>query len=132
MLINRPDWDEYYLGIADAVSARGECLRRRVGAVIVRDHSIVSTGYNGAPAGEPSCLEGACPRANSGVRPGSGYSESGCRAIHAESNAIIRAGLDRCLGATIYITDEPCDLCTPLIQAAGITRVVFKEKDVRD
>lgn len=121
----RPNWDEYYLGIARAVSRRGECLRRRVGAVIVRDYSIVSTGYNGAPAGEVSCLQGGCPRAVSDATPGTDYAAYGCVAIHAEANAIIRAGRDRCLGATIYVTSKPCDMCEPLIKAAGIERVIY-------
>lgn len=120
----RPDWDEYYLGIATAVSARGECSRRQVGAVIVSWHTIVSTGYNGAPAGRPSCLEGACPRARSNAEPGEGYAASGCTAVHAEANAIIRAGRERCDGATIYVTEVPCSLCESLIAAAGLARVV--------
>lgn len=120
----RPSWDEYYSGIARAVSQRGECVRRQVGAVIVKNHTIIATGYNGAPAGEPSCLDGACPRAFSDAKPGEGYAQSGCKAIHAETNAIIRAGRDRCLGATMYITTDPCELCRPLIAAAGISRVV--------
>jgi dCMP deaminase len=120
----RPTVDEYYLGIARAVAARAECSRRQVGAVIVRDQSIMSTGFNGAPPGEPSCLDGACPRALSGVAPGTGYASSGCVAVHAEANAIIRAGRERCLGATLYVTSECCDLCAPLVRAAGITRVV--------
>jgi dCMP deaminase len=121
---HRPTVDEYYLGIARAVAARAECSRRQVGAVIVRDQSIMSTGFNGAPPGEPSCLDGACPRALSGVAPGTGYASSGCVAVHAEANAIIRAGRERCLGATLYVTSECCDLCAPLVRAAGITRVV--------
>lgn len=125
----RPDWDTYYLGIAEAVSKRGECIRRQVGAVIVREHSIVSTGYNGAPAGEVSCLDNGCPRAFSNARPGTGYAASGCRAIHAETNAIIRAGRERCIGATIYVTAQPCDLCAPLVAAAGITRVVWLDEN---
>lgn len=123
----RPDWDTYYLNIAEAVSRRAECTRRKVGAVIVRDHSIVATGYNGAPSGFRSCLDGACPRAHSSASPGTDYAISGCTAIHAETNAIIRAGRERTLGATIYITHKPCDLCTPLIEAAGIARIVHKE-----
>jgi dCMP deaminase len=120
----RPGWDEYYLGIAEAVSRRGECSRRQVGAVIVREHSIVGTGYNGAPAGQASCLDGACPRAALDVVPGTGYAATGCHVIHAEANALIRAGRERTLGATLYVTCAPCDLCSPLIEAAGITRVV--------
>lgn len=120
----RPTVDEYYLGIAAAVSARGECSRRRVGAVIVRDGSIMGTGFNGAPPGERSCLDGACPRAYKDVVGGIGYADSGCVVIHAEMNAIIRAGRERCLGATLYVTHECCELCAPLVRAAGITRVV--------
>lgn len=132
--MERPNWDEYYLGIASAVSARGECTRRRVGAVIVRGNTIVGTGYNGAPPGALSCLSGGCPRANSNAVPGTDYEKSGCVAIHAEANAIIRAGYERTLGSTIYITADPCDLCLPLIAAAGIVRAVspFKVYDIQN
>lgn len=127
MIVNkRPTWNEYYLGIAESVSKRGECTRRQVGAVIVKDHTIVSTGYNGSPPGRASCLEGHCPRAtNPDAEPGTGYSSSGCVAIHAEANAIMRAGRERCVGATIYINTVPCDLCMPLIEAAGIERMIY-------
>lgn len=128
----RPTIDEYYLGIATAVAARAECTRRQVGAVIVNEMAIVATGFNGAPPGEPSCLDGACPRAHSDVSPGSGYAASGCVAIHAEANAIIRAGRERCLGATLYVTHEPCDLCAPLVRAAGIARVVTPTRSTTD
>ncbi len=122
----RPSVDEYYLGIAVAVSARAECVRRKIGAVIVRDQMIISTGYNGAPPGELSCLDGACPRARAfgPIKAGTGYAESGCVVIHAEANALLRAGRQRCLKATMYISDKSCDLCAPLIRAAGIIRVV--------
>lgn len=121
----RPTWDEFYLGMAHAGAARAECTRRQVGAVIVRSHTVMATGYNGAPPGLPNCLDGHCPRATSTATPGEDYAASGCVAIHAEANAIIRAGRDRCLGATIYLTTEPCELCRPLILAAGIERVVY-------
>jgi len=120
----RPEWDEYYLLIAHAVSTRGECTRRQVGAVIVKDHTIISTGYNGAAPGARSCLDGACPRANSDAEPGQDYAQTGCHVIHAETNAIIRSGRDRASGATMYVTEEPCVLCVPLIRAAGISEVV--------
>lgn len=124
----RPGWNEYYLGIARSVAVRGECVRRQVGALVVSDYTIVSTGYNGAPPGQPSCLTGACPRgALDGVTPGTGYADTGCVVIHAEVNAIIRAGLDRCSGSTLYVTDTPCDLCAPLIANARIARVVTPE-----
>lgn len=122
--MTRPTIDEYYLGIAQAVSARAECVRRKIGAVIVKDDAIIGTGFNGAPPGERSCLDGACPRARKDVVAGIGYAETGCVAIHAEVNAIIRAGRERCLGATLYVTDTCCVLCAPIVRAAGIIRVV--------
>lgn len=126
----RPDWDTYYLQIARAVSARADCTRRKVGAIIVLGDDIVSTGYNGAPKGDPGCLSsGACPRgqlSNLELAPGSSYDTGtgACIALHAEQNAIIRAGR-LCRGATLYITHEPCDGCARLIKGAGISRIVF-------
>lgn len=128
----RPDWDTYYLGIARAVSARADCTRRKVGAIIVQGDRIVSTGYNGAPATKPGCLtERACPRGRLStleVTPGSSYDtgSGACIALHAEQNAILRAGLD-CRGATLYLTDAPCDGCARLIEGAGIARIVFPD-----
>ncbi|HQZ85890.1 MAG: dCMP deaminase [Actinomycetota bacterium] len=125
----RPGWESYYLGIAHAVAARGECTRRQVGAVIVHHHSIIATGYNGAPPGWTSCLDGGCPRADSDATPGSGYADSKCVAIHAEMNAIVRAGRERCLGATLYTTHEPCEMCMPLVHASGLYAVVWGSPD---
>lgn len=118
----RPGWDEYFLGIARAVSARGDCSRRKVGAVLVRpDRRIASTGYNGAAPGTPGCLELPCPRVTRAtICPG--YSD--CRAVHAEANALLYASKNDCEGATLYITDPPCDGCLKLIRGAGIARVV--------
>lgn len=122
---HRPDWDEYFLGIADAVSKRGECTRRRVGAVLVKDKRIRATGYNGAPSGAPSCLLGQCPRAFSNVAPGSSYDTGAgtCIAVHAEANVLLYATRDDCEGATLYITDDPCEGCTRLILGSGVVRV---------
>lgn len=143
----RPDWDEYFLSIAQAVAARADCTRRQVGAVIVRQQRIVATGYNGAPAGMPGCLSGACPRGHHRQitfdngswcacghpwpcpdyhAPGSGYNTPAgyCIAIHAEANAILYAGRERCLAAILYITHHPCDGCAKLIWAAGIARII--------
>ena len=124
----RPRWDEYFMGIAEAVATRADCSRRQIGAVIVKDNRIVSTGYNGAPAGKAGCLEGACPRARSDVEPGSQY-ETGageCIAIHAEANALLYTSRDKCEGATIYITCQPCTWCAKLINGAGIKRIVWE------
>lgn len=132
---DRPGWDRYYLDIALAVAARGECTRNRVGAVIVGDQTILSTGYNGAPPGAVSCLAGGCPRGQhtlEEIPSGSGYAETGCTVIHAEANAIIRAGREQCTGATIYITSNPCPGCTSLIRASGLERAVWLGDDEQD
>lgn len=127
----RPNWDEYFLGIAEAVAARGECTRSQVGAVLVgADKRLRSAGYNGAPTGAPSCLKGACPRATSNAVPGvSSYEEgpSRCIAIHAEANVLLFASKDDCTGATIYVTRNPCDGCQKMILGAGVGRVVTPE-----
>lgn len=121
--------DEEGLAIATAASLRADCTRRRVGACIMApDGSVVVTGRNGLAAGKPGCLtEGACPRGQMTYeqQPGSiAYEQSGCRAIHAEVNAIMRAGRDRCIGSTIYISEEPCFGCDVVIEGAGIVRIV--------
>lgn len=121
----RPSFDEFYLDIAKSVATRGECVRRKVGSVLVKDNAIVAASYNGAPSGEDSCLDGACPRAREeGVVSGVGYEKSGCRVIHSEVNLLLRASWHQMQGATLYCTDDPCEMCAPLIRAAGIARVV--------
>lgn len=124
--IKRPSWDEYYLGIAKAVSTRGDCVRRQHGAVVVRDHKIISTGYNGTPPGDDrSCGKtGQCPR---NLDPTSKHGEGSydlCWATHAEANALLRADWSDLQGSTIYITGAPCPGCAKLIKSAGILRVV--------
>lgn len=122
----RPDWDFYFLGICEAVAERADCTRRKVGAVIVKDHRIVSTGYNGAPAGHNGCLAGACPRGKlsfAELPQGSPY-DGNCIAVHAEANAIIYGDYDRMRNADLYCTDFPCDGCMKLIWGAGIIRLV--------
>jgi dCMP deaminase len=126
----RPDWDEWALGVAEAVALRGECTHRRVGCVILDEwHRVVSAGYNGAPAGvHPSCLEGGCPRGR--LKAGSGtrfdVPEGECIAVHAEQNALLYADPGRLRGAALYCTDEPCHVCSRLIRGTGIIRVVSK------
>jgi dCMP deaminase len=128
--VSRPSWDEYFLGIAVAVSARADCRRARHGAVIVGpDRRVVATGYNGSPPGGPSCLAGECPRGlksydeRPGARQGNNdYSD--CVAIHAEANALVHGAYAQAVGGTVYITGKPCDMCSKLIKAAGIERVV--------
>jgi dCMP deaminase len=128
-----PSWDEYFLGIAQAVAARAKCVRRRVGAVLVLDKRIIATGYNGAASGLPDCLEGACPRGQLDYDqvPGLGdYDRPGspgfCIAIHAEVNALLFATRDT-KGATAFITDQPCPGCRKALAAAGIIRAVWPE-----
>ena len=129
--MSRPDWDSYFLNIANAVAARSDCERSRVGAVVVRERRIRSTGYNGAPAGKPGCE--SCPRRLSGVAPGSNYSSGAgkCVAVHAEENAIDYCNREDLPGSTLYITRAPCYGCQKLIAATGIVRVVTPEGEIR-
>lgn len=117
----RPTWDEYGLELARAASIRGDCTRRQVGAVVMdQNHRIVGAGYNGYPSGEPGCLsDGACPRGRLTYEEqpaGRGYASSGCKAVHAEVNAVEHALRSLSWEApapelTVYITDEPCEDC---------------------
>ena len=128
----RPGWNEWALGLAEAVSARADCTRRQVGAVLLGpDHRVLGTGYNGYPARQPGCLSsGACPRGRLSydqVPAGASYTsgEGVCGAMHAEENAI--AWTDRALriGATLYVTDEPCPNCRRFLSGCGIAAVVW-------
>lgn len=131
----RPGWDEYFIGIAKAVATRATCLRRKYGAVITKDNSIVSTGYNGAPAGMKDCLEvGKCTRKELQIPHGERYEL--CHSVHAEANAIIRASADELRGATIYISgadesneciSEPCMMCKRMILNSRIAKVVYSD-----
>lgn len=121
---HRPNWDYYFLDIAKSVSARGDCKRAQHGALIVKDNRIVSTGYNGAPSGVPGCLAGNCPRAETNTKEHYDPDYSDCISLHAEQNAIAYANRSDTVGATIYITGPPCDMCSKLIKAAGIIRIV--------
>ncbi|WP_405725474.1 deoxycytidylate deaminase [Anaerotignum sp.] len=124
---DRVSWDEYFMQIADIVKTRSTCLRRQVGAVIVKENRIITTGYNGAPSGLKHCTEiGGCERARLNIP--SGQRHELCRALHAEQNAIIQAakiGVST-EGATIYITLQPCVICAKMLVNAGIKRIVFK------
>ena len=121
----RPSWDEYFMEIARVVSRRSNCSRRSVGAVIEKDHHILSAGYNGTPRGIANCFAGGCPRCGGEVKPGSHLEE--CLCVHAEQNAICQAA---CFGvtiegSTIYVTISPCLTCAKLIINAGIREVVY-------
>ena len=122
--ISRPSWDEYFLSIAKLVAERSTCLRRQVGAVIVKDKRILTTGYNGAPSGLDHCDKTGCMREKLNIP--SGQRHELCRALHAEMNAILQAaqyGIS--LGESIiYCTNQPCIICAKMIINAGIKRVV--------
>lgn len=124
----RPSWDEYFMQMAELTAKRSTCLRRQVGAVIVKDKHIIATGYNGAPRGLKHCDElGGCLRQK--LQVPSGQRHELCRALHAEQNAIIQAAT---LGqsieeGTIYVTHQPCVICAKMIINAGIKRIVVRE-----
>lgn len=133
----RPAKDNYYLDIADAVSRRSTCLRRRYGAIIVRSDEILSTGYNGAPRGRKNCTElNFCKRDALGIPSGERYEL--CRSVHAEANAIISAARRDMLGGTLYLVGRdaktgelipdasPCSMCRRLIINSGISEVVIR------
>ena len=124
-------WAEYFMDLAKTCSTRSNCLRANVGAVIVgTDKKIKATGYNGTPSGVQSCYErGACYRIENKIESGTRYET--CRSIHAEQNAIIQAGQDRCQGASMYIYghDFICILCKRFIIQAGIKEVFLRKDD---
>ena len=125
--MNRPSWDEYFMQMAELTAQRSTCLRRQVGAIIVKEKHIMATGYNGAPKGLPHCEElGGCLREKLEIP--SGERHELCRALHAEQNAIIQAAtLGQSIeGATIYITHQPCIICAKMIINAGISRIVIR------
>jgi dCMP deaminase len=120
----RPAWDDYFLDIVGIVAHRATCIRRHVGAALVRDRRILSTGYNGAPSGLRHCLEIGCLRERMNIP--SGERHELCRGLHAEQNAIIQAALHGVgvNGATLYCTNQPCIICAKMIINAGIVRIV--------
>jgi dCMP deaminase len=121
----RPSWDQYFMDIARVVALRGNCIKRRIAAVIVKDRRIISTGYNGTPRGITNCNEGGCPRCNGFGASGEKLDE--CLCSHAEENAIVQAAYHgvSIRGATIYTTHSPCLICTKMIINSGLTEVVY-------
>ena len=126
-LNHRPDWDTYFLDIAQLVSRRSTCRRRAVGAALVRDRRILATGYNGAPSKLEHCLEIGCLREQLNVP--SGERHELCRGLHAEQNVIIQAALHGVLtkSSTLYCTNHPCVICAKMIINAGIIRIVIRD-----
>lgn len=120
----RPSWDSYFMEITTTVAKRSTCLRRQVGAIIVKDKRLLTTGYNGPPSGLPHCAEVGCLRENLSIP--SGERHELCRGIHAEQNAIIQAALYgvSIAGGTFYTTIHPCVACAKMIVNAGIKKVI--------
>lgn len=125
--VSRPGWDTYFMQIAELVATRSTCLRRSVGAVIVKNKRILATGYNGAPTGVPHCAETGCLRVQRNVP--SGQRHELCRGIHAEQNAIIQAASHGVTisGADLYCTNLPCSICTKMIINAGLKTIYYKD-----
>ncbi len=124
----RPSWQQYFIDMAFLVSRRSTCLRRKVGAVIVRDNQILSTGYNGAPKLVPHCSVTGCLRQKMNIP--SGERHELCRGVHAEQNAIIQAAVNgtSIKGATLYCTTQPCIICTKMIINSEINTVYIAEQ----
>lgn len=125
--MSRPSWDQYFIDITHLVATRSTCLRRQVGALLVKDRNILATGYNGTPSGVTHCEDVGCLRER--LQVPSGERHELCRGLHAEQNAIIQAArhgvnID---GATLYCTTMPCIICTKMLINAGIRRIVYEE-----
>lgn len=123
----RPSWDEYFMQLAKLVATRSTCLRRQVGAILVRDKRILATGYNGAPKGMKHCLEIGCIRDELSIP--SGTRAEICRAVHAEQNAAIQCAVygTSSEDSTIYITHQPCTICSKILINAGVKRIVYEQ-----
>lgn len=135
--MERRDKENYYLDIADSVLSRSTCLRKKYGAIIVKNDEIIATGYNGAPRGRKNCTDiGTCVRKEMNIPRGHRYEV--CRSVHAEANALLSASRDKCIGATIYMvcrdgeTNElvdnvsSCSMCKRLVINSGIERVIIR------
>ncbi|KAI0031424.1 cytidine deaminase-like protein [Vararia minispora EC-137] len=116
----RPCWDTYFMMLASLASMRSNCMKRRVGAILVREKRIVATGYNGTPRGLINCNEGGCTKCN-----GTGTNNEACLCLHAEENALLEAGRERMAGATLYCNTCPCLTCTIKIVQVGVREVVY-------
>ncbi|MCJ1461017.1 Deoxycytidine monophosphate (dCMP) deaminase [Mycoblastus sanguinarius] len=120
----RPNWDQYFMQLASLAAQRSNCMKRRVGCVLVREKRVISTGYNGTPRNLKNCNEGGCARCNAGHK--AGVSLSTCLCIHAEENALLEAGRERIReGSTLYCNTYPCLTCSVKITQVGISEVVY-------
>jgi dCMP deaminase len=129
--ILRPSWDAYFVELVKVAATRSTCLRRSVGALLVRNNRVLATGYNGVPKGLPHCDKTGCLREK--LKVPSGERHEICRGLHAEQNVIIQAALYGVpiSGSTIYCTNKPCSICTKMIINAEIERIVYLE-DYKD
>ncbi|WP_321370912.1 cytidine/deoxycytidylate deaminase family protein [uncultured Desulfuromusa sp.] len=123
--MERPGWDEYFMQITQLVATRSTCMRRKVGALLVKDKNILATGYNGVPSGITHCDVTGCLRDQLNVP--SGERHELCRGLHAEQNAIIQAAKHgaNISGSILYCTDSPCIICSKMLINAGVTDVIF-------
>lgn len=119
----RPSWDEYFMEITKLTSQRSNCIKRKVGCIIVKDTRILSLGYNGTPRGLPNCFDGGCDRCNR--RDSCGVNLDICVCLHAEENALLFVEKSDLLDSTIYVTLFPCVGCTKKIIQCGVKRIVF-------
>jgi len=121
----RPSYDEYFMEMAHVVAKRSTCLRRKVGAILVKEKHILSTGYNGAPKGHKHCSETGCLRENLNIP--SGQRHELCRGLHAEQNAIIQAAVFgvSIKGSVLYCTYTPCVVCVKMLINAGVTEIIY-------
>jgi dCMP deaminase len=121
----RPSYDEYFMEMAHVVAKRSTCLRRKVGAILVKEKHILSTGYNGAPKGHQHCSETGCLRENLNIP--SGQRHELCRGLHAEQNAIIQAAVFgvSIKGSVLYCTNTPCVVCVKMLINAGVTEIIY-------
>lgn len=124
--MTRPSQDEYYMNIAKVVATRSTCVRRQIGSVLVRENSILATGYNGAPRGLPHCTDVGCIREQ--LQIPSGTRHESCMAIHSEVNAILQCALHgvSSKGAILYCTNQPCSICARIIINAGISKIIYE------
>ncbi|MEA1972757.1 MAG: cytidine/deoxycytidylate deaminase family protein [Candidatus Cloacimonadota bacterium] len=129
--MKRPSWHNYFMDMAYLISSRATCLRRSVGALLVKNNQVISTGYNGAPKNVPHCAQTGCLREQLNVK--SGERHELCRGVHAEQNAIIQAALNgtSIKGAELYCTTHPCSICAKMIINAEI-RKVYISQDYND
>ena len=132
LLMDRPDNDTYFMEMATLVASRSTCVRRKVGAVIVKDKRVLTTGYNGSPRGTKHCEELGCIREKMNIPSGTRHEL--CRGVHAEQNAVIQAayfGIS-IKDSTVYTTTFPCSMCAKILINAGVTEIVYSESYVDD